>query len=105
MKRNEGDCSNCPDRWFCKELCDPAKWYVNQDHVIMREVPSDIRPPRPLPTIDNHPDLTPVELKIVRCLVAGLTRSEVAEVLEINTQAVNQHVYRMKKKHVKNVMS
>jgi DNA-binding NarL/FixJ family response regulator len=100
MKRNEGDCSNCPSRWFCKELCDPAKWYANQDYVYRTELPMELVPPRPLPTCRTHPELTTKQLAVVRLIAIGLTISEIAETLEIKTESVYQHVWRIKKKHV-----
>ena len=99
MERNEGDCSNCPSRWFCDELCDPAKWYVGQDYVGREDLPMELLPPRPLPTQHTHTELTTKQLAVVRLLAIGLTMPEVAEILEIKTRSVYQHLWRIKKKY------
>ena len=99
MERNEGDCSNCPSRWFCSELCDPARWYVDQDYV-SGDLPVELIPPRPLPTHQTHPKLTPTELKIVRCFVIGSSPYEISEILGITVNSVYTHKYRIKKKYI-----
>ena len=101
MERNEGDCSNCPSRWFCSELCDPARWYVGQDYVGSEDLPMELLPPRPLPTHRSHPELTPKQLAVVRLVAIGLNTHEIAEILEIKTKSVYQHLWRIRTKCIK----
>ena len=102
MKQNrEGDCSSCPERFLCKELCPGAELYVNQDFVKMREMPRGLIRPRKFPQIDGKINLTKTEFKIVKLLAVGLSPSEVSELLEIKRNAVYQHVDRIKKKYLK----
>ena len=102
MKRNEGDCSNCPERWFCKELCDSAKLYAGQDYVYRTELPAELLPARPLPHVDNPTHLTPTERKILTLLGSGLSRNEVSQELDINRNTLRWHIFNINKKHLKN---
>ena len=102
MERNEGDCSNCPSRWFCNELCDAAEWYVNKDYVRRIELLVDVLPPRkPFPHVENPTHLTPIELEILRFFDLGYTVRRISETLGITTNSVYVHKHNMKKKHIK----
>ena len=99
MKKNrEGDCSSCPERFLCKKLCAAAELYVNQDFVKMREMPRGLLKPRRFPQVDEKPHLTKRELEILRYLMAGNTKREIAEALDISRDQVYVHVYNLKKK-------
>jgi len=97
-KGREGDCSSCAERFFCKELCPAAELYVNQDFVRMREMPRGLLKPRRFPQVDEKPNLTKTEIKILRYLLAGLTKTEIAEALNISSNSVYVHVHNLKKK-------
>ena len=99
MERNEGDCSNCPSRWFCKVLCDPAKWYVGQDH-IGGDLPVEFLTPRPLPHIDNPTYLTKTESEIFTLLGRGLTRKEVCKNLKMQGFTLRKHISNVRKKYL-----
>ena len=104
MKRNSpGDCSSCTERWFCKELCPDAERIIGQDYVPQNqnEHLAGIIHQKPLPHVDSLTNLTPIEVKILRYFVAGLTRKEIAEVLEITTNAVYVHTWNIKEKYTK----
>ena len=100
MKRNEGDCSCCTSRWFCKELCEPAKLYVGQDYVYRHELPMELLPPKALPHVENPTYLTKTEQKIVTLLGQGLTRKEVCQHLEMRRVTLRNNLSRIKKKYV-----
>lgn len=104
MKHNQpGDCSSCTERWFCKELCPDAERYIGQDHIPQNpnEHLSGLLPHRPLPHVDSLTGLTSLEIKILRYFVAGLTRKEIAEALDISTNNVYVHTWNIKEKYLK----
>ena len=102
MKQNrEGDCSGCPERFLCKELCPGAELYVNQDFVKMREMPRGLIRPRKFPQIDPLIVLTEKESKIVTLLAYGFTREQVSQKLEINRHSLRNHLYNIKNKYLK----
>ena len=97
-----GDCSSCPSRHFCKELCGAAEMYVGIDTIKQspNEHLSGLLPPLPLPHVENLTKLTKTEKKIVTLLGQGLTRTEVCEMLKINRHSLRNHLYKIKNKHV-----
>ena len=102
MERNEGDCSNCPSRWFCKELCDSAKLYVGQDYVYRTELPIELLPPMQLPHVGCPTHLTPKERKILTLLGSGLSRKEICQELDIKGNTLRWHIFNIKEKYKKN---
>jgi len=103
MKRNSpGDCSSCTDRWFCKELCDSAKLYSNQDYVYRTEIPTELLPPMQLLHVDCPTRLTPKERKILTLLGSGLSRKEICQAIDIKGNTLRWHIFNIKKKYIKN---
>ena len=105
MRTQLGDCSCCAARFFCKSLCRHAEQIADAGRVPQN--PNEhlggllLEHPTPLPPVDSLTHLTPNEIKILRYLAAGLTRSEIAEVLNISLNSVYVHISNMKKKHEK----
>ena len=73
-------CGKCNQKDECKELCQAAEWYVNQDHVKLKEITvSDIVDSisSPWPGMKN---LKPGDLKKIIIILDGdgLSNAEIA---------------------------
>ena len=101
-------CNTCASRNSCATICNKCENYIDQDYVELKETP--------LANIEfaKHGDLsewannlvpnvhlTPTEKQILTLIGLGLTRDEVAQVLDITLLNVRVHLHNVKKKQEK----
>ena len=95
------DCSECPDRPTCTELCPDMEIYANQDYVPRRE--------RLVDEIESFQDIefdmgeivklfTKKEIKVLSILVNGKKASDVSQELGISIKSARSYISRLRKK-------
>jgi len=97
-------CSECADRETCTELCKEVEDYISQDEVRWRESPvtiytfgEELR----VFDVDTEEDkffLTPKEKEVLRMVVEGEKRSDIAKSLMISIRTVDTHMLNIRKK-------
>lgn len=91
-------CNDCPNRHLCNQLCPEAELAVSRDEVPLKELPIGLPRSGRLPNLVSNIYLTKREKQICTLLGSGLTRVEVAQVLEISISTVRSHLNNLKKK-------